>query len=199
VDEGGWNRGRLTAEGKGARPGSGPVDSAAGAGTVAGMATRDVLGPIAAWAVALGGLLVVLNPEVFAQAGLAVLAPLVVVAAFAGSFKAGACPQCGAGRRRQLATSGEPVAVESSRAATESGQVAVELGWAVSLPTVLTCQRCEHTWSVDEQLFVRRSAATTRAQAVLLASAHLGWEPPADSSGDSRNEGAADPGVDHTR
>jgi len=130
---------------------------------------QDVPGALAAWAVAVSALLVIVNPSPLLRAALAVLAPMVVLAAFLTSLQQGSCPACRASKRRQVRLLGAPTVTSASRTTSSSEQVGVDTGWDVDLPVQFSCSRCGNVRRVVTTRFVPRSRAATSSEAVLIA------------------------------
>lgn len=128
-----------------------------------------IIGNIGAVALVFAALLAIAYPTPTLRAGLAILTPLVVAAAFAGAWNDGRCPDCRARRGQQQHVQMPAHVQVASRTFTHGGEVVVDLGWEVSTGELVTCQACRHEYSSKSSVFVSRNDARSASEALVVA------------------------------
>jgi len=126
-----------------------------------------ILAGVAGWAVCFSALFVIFNPQFSLRIGLALLAPLLVFAAFYGSFQAGSCPLCGASSKLQKDLDAKTSTSPTSQ--TDPANSTVEIGWHVLVERAHACSECKGNWQSSQSVFVAHSEASNSSSAQLVA------------------------------
>lgn len=133
-----------------------------------GRGERERLGVLAAAGAAFAAMAFQLVPSNTARAGILALAPLVAWLASPDVIANGGCPNCYARRRRQKRVEAGTRVDTASRATTHKEKVQIDIGWDVSVDSLVTCTKCGTERRTTDTQFISAHEAATVAEALVL-------------------------------